>query len=70
LWWRKLEERKQLGKCKRNWEDNIKIDVKEIGWRGDVDWFDLTQDRHKWWAVMITGMNPRDPLNTGNLLSS
>jgi len=31
LWWRKLEERKQLGKCKLNWEDNIKIDVKGIG---------------------------------------
>jgi len=34
LWWRKLEERKQLGKCKRNWADNIKIDVKGIGWKG------------------------------------
>jgi hypothetical protein len=64
LWWRKLEAGKQLGKCKRNW-----VDVKEIGWGWgrDVDWFDLAQGRYKWWAVVITGMNP---LNAGNLLSS
>jgi hypothetical protein len=33
------------------WEDNIKIDLKEIGWEGRP-WIDLAQDRHKWWAVL------------------
>jgi hypothetical protein len=68
--WGEREERKQFGKCKRNWEDNIKIGIKEIGWRGEVDWFGLAQDRYKWWAVVITGMNLRDPLNAGKLSSS
>lgn len=37
---------------------------------GDVAWFDLAQDRYKWWAVVTTEMNSRDPLNEGNLLGS
>ena len=50
LWWRKLEERKQLGKFKPNWEDNIEMGVEEVGRSGggDVEWLDLAQDRYKW----------------------
>jgi len=32
------------GRPKRRWEDNIKMDLKEVGW-GGMDWIDLTQDR-------------------------
>jgi hypothetical protein len=31
--------------------DNIKIDLKGIGW-GDMDWIDLVQDRDQWWALV------------------
>jgi hypothetical protein len=32
-------------------EDNIRMDLKEIGW-GDIDWTDLAQDRELWWALV------------------
>jgi hypothetical protein len=38
------EGRRPLGRSRRRWEDNIKIDLREIGF-GDVDWIDLAQDR-------------------------
>jgi hypothetical protein len=38
------------------WKDNIKKDLKEIGWKG-VDWITLAQDRDKWRAVMNVGIN-------------
>jgi hypothetical protein len=40
----KLEERRPLGRPIRRWVDNIKIDLREIGWDG-MDWVDLAQDR-------------------------
>jgi hypothetical protein len=40
----KLEGRRPLGRPRRTWVDNNKLDVKEIG-RGDMDWYDLAQDR-------------------------
>jgi len=40
----KPEWKRQLGRCRRKWEDNIRIDRKEIGWEG-VDWMHLIQDR-------------------------
>jgi hypothetical protein len=45
-----------LGKPRRRWVDNIKIDLREIGW--DVmDWIDLAQDRGQRWALVNTVMN-------------
>ena len=41
----KPEGKRPLGKPKQNPEDNIKIDLKEMGW-GAMDWIDLAQDRH------------------------
>jgi hypothetical protein len=38
------EEKKPLGRPRRKWVDNIKIDLKETGW-GGMDWIDLAQDR-------------------------
>jgi hypothetical protein len=42
------------------WEDNIKIDLREIGF-GDVDWIHLAQDRDRWRALVNTVMNIRVP---------
>jgi hypothetical protein len=54
------QERRPLGRPRRRWEDNIKIDLKEIGF-GDVDWIHLAQDRDRWGALVITVMNLRVP---------
>jgi hypothetical protein len=40
--------------------DNIKIDLREIGWDG-TDWINLAQDREKWKALVNTVMNLRVP---------
>jgi hypothetical protein len=40
--------------------DNIKIDIREIGWNG-MDWIDLAQDRDEWRALVNTVMNLRVP---------
>jgi hypothetical protein len=54
------EGRRPLGRPKRRWEDNIKMDLQEVGWNG-VAWFDMTQDRDRWRAVVSAVMNLRVP---------
>jgi hypothetical protein len=44
-------EGKRLGRLRRKWVDNIKTDLREIGW-GGMDWTDLAQDRDQWKAVL------------------
>jgi hypothetical protein len=56
----KPEGRRPLGKPRRRCVDNIKIDLREIGWDG-VDWVDLAQDREQWRALVNTVMNLRVP---------
>jgi hypothetical protein len=56
----RLEGRKPLGRPRRRWEDNIKMDLGEIGF-GDVDWIHLAQDRGRWRAFVSTVMNLRIP---------
>jgi hypothetical protein len=56
----KPEGKRPLGRPIRSWVDNIKIDVREVGWDG-VDWIDLAQDRDRWRAVVNTVMNLRVP---------
>jgi hypothetical protein len=41
-------------------EDNIKMDLREIGF-GEIDWIHLAQDRDRWWAIVNTVMNLRVP---------
>jgi hypothetical protein len=54
------EGRRPLGRPRSRWEDNIKIDLMEIGF-GDVDWIHWAQDRDRWRAVVNTVMNLRVP---------
>jgi hypothetical protein len=52
----KPEGREPLGRPRRKWENNIKIDFRELGWE-DIDWIDLAQDEDRWRAVVNTVMN-------------
>jgi hypothetical protein len=56
----KPEERRPLGKLRLRWENNIKIDLQEVGWR-DTDWIDLAQDRNRWQSVLNAVLNLRVP---------
>jgi len=55
-------------KTKSRWEDNIKMDLLEVGC-GNVDWIELAQDRDRWWALVNAVMNLRVPQNAGNFLT-
>jgi hypothetical protein len=52
----KPEGKRPLGRPRRRWEDDIKMDLREIGW-GGMDWIDLAQDRDQWRALVNTVMN-------------
>ena len=56
----KTEGKRPLGRPRRRWEDNIKMDLEEVG-TGGGDWMELAQDRDKWRALVSTGMNFRGP---------
>jgi hypothetical protein len=56
----KPEGRRPLGRPRRRRVNNIKMDLREIGWDG-VDWIALVQDRDQWKAVVNTVMNLRVP---------
>jgi hypothetical protein len=45
-----------LGRPRSRWEDNIKMDLREIGW-GGMNWINLVQDRDQWRALVNTVMN-------------
>jgi hypothetical protein len=64
----KPEGKRPLGRPRRRWEDNIKMDLREMGW-GGMDWIDLAQDRDQWRALVNTVMNLWVPLNVGKFLS-
>jgi hypothetical protein len=55
----KPERKRPLGRPRRKWVDNIKMDhLREIGWDG-MNWIELAQDRDQWRAVVNTVMNLR-----------
>ena len=56
---RKPERKRPLGRPRRKWEDNIKMDLQEVG--GDGDWMELAQDRDRWLALANAVMNFRIP---------
>jgi hypothetical protein len=57
-WSGKPEGRRPLGRPRRRWMHNIKMNLREIGWNG-VDWIDLAQDRDKLGVFVNTVMNLR-----------
>ena len=52
----KPEGKRPLGRPRRRWDDNIKMDLEEMG-RGCGDWMELAQDRDRWWELVSTVMN-------------
>jgi hypothetical protein len=56
----KSEGKRRLGRPGRRWENNIKMDLREIG-SGSMDWIDLAQDRDQWRVLVNTVMNLRVP---------
>ena len=57
---RKPEGKRQLERPRRRWEDNIKMDLQEVG-GGRGDWMGLAQDRDRWRALLGTGRDFRVP---------
>jgi hypothetical protein len=56
----KPEGRRPLGRPRRRWEDNFKMDLREVEC-GGADWIDLAQDSDRWQALVYTVMNLRVP---------
>jgi hypothetical protein len=54
----KPEGKRPLGRYRRRWEDNIRMDLREIWWEG-VDWMHVIQNKDQWWAVVNRVMNHR-----------
>jgi hypothetical protein len=63
------EGRRPLGRPRCRWEDDIKMDLQEVGW-GDIDWIELAEDRDRWWTLLNVIMNLQVPQNAGNFLTS
>jgi hypothetical protein len=56
----KTRGKNTLGRPRRRWENNIKMELREIEWDG-MDWIDLAQDRNQWTSLVNTVMNLRFP---------
>jgi hypothetical protein len=56
----KPEGRRPLGRPRRRWLDNIRMELVEVGW-GDMDWIGLAQDRDRWRALVNSVSNLRVP---------
>jgi len=55
----KPEGKRPLGRHRRRWEDNIKMNLREVG--GGGDWMELAEDKDRWRALVNTVMNLRVP---------
>jgi hypothetical protein len=61
----KHERRRPVERPRCIWEDNIKMDLQEVEYRG-MEWIDLGQDRDRWWNLVNEVMNLVVPYNAGN----
>jgi hypothetical protein len=61
------EGKRQIGRSRRRWVDNIKTNFRDTGW-GGMDWIDLTQDRDQWKAFVSKVMNFRVALKCWEIL--
>jgi hypothetical protein len=50
------EGKRPFGRSRRRWEDNIKMQLQDVGCRG-MDWIALAQDRDRWWALVNAAVN-------------
>jgi hypothetical protein len=57
----KPEGKRLHGRPRHRWEDNIKMDLREVEWEG-LDWIHLSQDRDQWWDLVKTAMNILDSI--------
>ena len=64
-----MEGKRPLGRRRCRWEDNINMDLQDVGC-GVMDWIELTQDRDRWRELVSAVMNIRAPQNVGNFLTS
>ena len=58
FWWVNLRERDHWGRPRHRWEENIKMDLQEVGC-GGMDWIELAQDRYRWRALVNALRNLR-----------
>jgi hypothetical protein len=56
-----------FGRPRRRWEDNIKMDLQEVGWEG-VDWIDMAQDSDRWRAFFECGNEHLESIKRGEFL--
>ena len=69
FWWGEPEGRRPLGRPRRRWVDNIRMDLREVGC-GHVYWIGLAQVRYRWRTLVSAVMNLGVPWNAGNFLTS
>jgi hypothetical protein len=62
----KPDGKRPLGRPRRRWVDNIRMDLGEVGW-GDVDWIDLAEDRNRWRARKF-GVESSSPITFWEVL--
>jgi len=67
FWWRKPEGKRPLERPRRRWEDNIKMDLQEVGC-GNLDWIELAWDKNSWRSVVNAVMNLRVSIQFGEFL--
>jgi hypothetical protein len=65
----KSEGKRPLERPRRRWEDNIKMNLQEVGCEG-MDWMDVAVDRDRWRAFVNAVMSFRVPCNAGNFIPS
>ena len=65
----KSDGRRTRGRPRLRWEDNIKMDLQEMGWAG-MDVVDLAHNRGRWWGLVNAVMNLRVPYKVDTFLAS